>query len=126
MRNYTNIGLTVLRVGISLLMMTHGYGKLQMLLSGEEIQFMSFMGLSPTISLILTIIGELIAPIFIIIGFKTRLASLFPVVTMAVAAFMVHGNDPLAKQEMSLLYLIAFIAIGLLGAGKFSLDGRKV
>lgn len=126
MRNYTNIGLMVLRVGISLLMMTHGYGKLQMLLSGEEIQFMSFMGLSPTISLILTIIGELIAPIFIIIGFKTRLASLFPVVTMAVAAFMVHGNDPLAKQEMSLLYLIAFIAIGLLGAGKFSLDGRKV
>ncbi|ETN95579.1 putative oxidoreductase [Zhouia amylolytica] len=125
MRNYSNIGLTVLRVGVSLLMMTHGYGKLERLLSGEEIQFMSFLGLSPTISLILTIIGEFVAPIFIIIGYKTKWASIPPIIAMAVAALIVHGDDPLAKKEMALLYLIAFITIGLLGPGKFSIDGRK-
>ena len=44
---------------------------------------------------------------------------------MGVAAFIVHGADPLAKKEMALLYFIAFVAIFLAGPGKFSIDGKK-
>lgn len=41
---------------------------------------------------------------------------------MAVAAFIIHGADPLAKKELALLYLAAFAAIGLTGPGRFALD----
>ena len=44
---------------------------------------------------------------------------------MAVAAFVVHGADPLAKKEMALLYMVAFLAIAFIGPGRFSLD-RKI
>lgn len=118
-----HLGLALLRVGTSALMLTHGYGKFMKLFSGEEIQFMNFLGLGPTISLGLTALGEFIIPIIIIVGFKTRLRAIFPAITMFVAAFVAHAGDPLSQKEMSLLYLIMFTSIALLGGGKFSLDG---
>ncbi|XLS30963.1 DoxX family protein [Flavobacteriaceae bacterium M23B6Z8] len=118
-----HLGLAVLRIGMAGLMLPHGYGKFMMLTSGEEIQFPSVLGMSPLISLILAVLGEFIAPILILIGFKTKLAAIPAAITMAVAAFIIHGSDPLAKKELALLYLVGFAAIGLLGAGKYSLDG---
>ena len=38
---------------------------------------------------------------------------------------MIHGDDPFAKQEKAILYLAAFVAIAMLGAGKFSIDGMR-
>lgn len=115
-------GLAVLRIGMAGLMLTHGYGKFNMLIGGGEIQFPSVLGMSPTISLALAVLGEFIAPILILIGFKTKLSAIPAAITMAVAAFVIHGSDPLAKKELALLYLTGFLAIALLGAGKISLD----
>ena len=47
-----------------------------------------------------------------------------PVITMLVAAMVIHGADPFAKKEFALLYFFGFLAITLLGAGKYSLDGK--
>ena len=44
-------------------------------------------------------------------------------ITMFVAAFVVHFDDPIGTKEKALLYLFAFLVILLSGAGKFSLDG---
>ena len=82
------------------------------------------VGVGVLISSILVIIGEVIAPVLILIGLKTRWAAVAAMITMAVAAFIVHGNDPLAKKEMALLYFIAFTAIALMGAGKISVDKK--
>ncbi len=60
----------------------------------------------------------------VIIGFKTRLAAIPVIITMAVAAFIVHAADPLGTKEMAILYLIAFTVIALLGAGKYSVDRK--
>ena len=68
--------------------------------------------------------SEFIAPILIIIGFKTRLASVLPAATMFVAAFIFHANDPWKNQEFPLLYLVGYVAIFLLGSGKYSLDWK--
>ena len=107
-------------------MMTHGWPKFLRLVEqlGTEsgVKFFDFIGLGPEVSLILTVLAELLAPAMMILGFKTRLAAIPATFTMGVAAFVVHGNDPLGDKELALLYLVCFAAVGALGAGKWSLD----
>ena len=58
------------------------------------------------------------------IGLKTRLASVPLIVTMIVAAFIVHAGDPFAKKELALVYLVGFLAIFFTGPGEYSVDAR--
>ena len=118
-----NIALLILRCAFSGAMLTHGYPKLLKLVQGD-LSFGDPLGIGEAPSLILAVIGEFVAPVLIIIGWKTRLAAIPAAITMGVAAFLVHGDDPFAKQEKALLYLFAFVAIALLGAGKYSLDRK--
>lgn len=117
-----NVGLAVLRIGASALMLTHGYGKLLKLINGEG--FGNPIGIGATPSLFLTVIGEFVCPFLIIIGFKTRWAAIPTAITMAVAAFVVHGADPFKKKELALIYLLIFVVIALLGPGKYSIDKK--
>ena len=107
-------------------MMTHGWPKFLRLVEqlGTEsgVKFFDFMGLGAEVSLTLTVLAELVAPAMMIVGFKTRLAAIPAAFTMGVAAFVVHGSDPLGDKELALLYLVCFAAVGALGAGKWSLD----
>ena len=116
-----NLGLLILRVGLSAFMLTHGLSKFQRLFA-DEIKFADPLGIGETPSLILVVIGEFIAPILIMIGFRTRLIALFPAITMLVAAFIVHGDDPFAKKEKALLYLLGYVVVILCGPGKYALD----
>ncbi|GGH43713.1 DoxX family protein [Mangrovimonas yunxiaonensis] len=122
-KNFTDLALAILRIGFSGMMLTHGIPKISML--SDPSGFPDPLGLSPTVSLVLTLIGEVVAPILILIGLKTKLAAIPAAITMLVAAFVVHGADPLAKKEMALLYLFAFTVIFLAGPGRLSIDGRK-
>ena len=124
MSNLFNTSLLFLRLGFSMLMMTHGWPKLQRLFSGDT-AFADPLGIGELPSLYLTIFAELVAPILVIIGYKTRIFAASTAFTMAVAAFIVHGSDPLAKKEMALLYFIGFLLITLLGAGRYSIDGTR-
>ena len=121
--SFSQIGLLVLRVGFSGMILTHGIPKLQKIIAGD-FSFGDPMGIGATPSLILACIAEIVFPILIIIGYKTRLATIPVIFTMAVAAFIVHPADPFRVQEMSILYLIAFLAIALLGPGKYSVDRK--
>lgn len=121
--SFNNIALLLLRLGFGGLMLTHGLPKLQKLLAGD-LTFTDPIGVGEPASLILAVLSEAIFPILIIIGFKTRLSSIPVIITMAVAAFIVHANDPFAVKEKAILFLIGFIAIALLGPGKFSIDKK--
>ena len=116
-----NIGLLILRVGFSIGLMTHGYGKFLRVINGN-FKFSDPLGIGASLSLILASFGEFIAPIFIIVGWKTRLFSIFPAFTMLVAFTIAHDGDPFSRKEKSLMYLIAFIAIYFTGPGKYSVD----
>ena len=120
---FTAIGLAFFRIAISGMMLTHGIPKLQKLLAGD-FEFGDPIGIGAAPSLFLTVIGEFLCPVLIIIGYKTRLASIPAAITMLVAAFIVHGSDPFGTKEMALLYLVAFITIALLGPGKYSIDRK--
>ncbi|WP_435577924.1 DoxX family protein [Gilvibacter sp.] len=118
-KNYQT-GLLVLRVGMSALMLFHGIPKLMNLFQGD-MSFGDPLGIGSTLSFILTVFAEAICPILIILGLRTRLAAIPVIITMAVAAFIVHGNDPFANMEKALLYLVGFTAIALMGGGKYTI-----
>jgi len=121
-RDFSYAAIPLLRIGGSALMMIHGFSKLESLLSDEKIEFYNFRGLGDEASLILAVIGELLAPLMILFGIQTRLAAFVAAATMAVAAFGAHSGDPLEDREHSLLYLVVFLAVFLYGSGKWSID----
>ena len=102
-------------------MLTHGYGKFLRLFE-DKIKFSDPIGLGKELSLYLAVLGEFIAPIFIIIGLKTRFFSIFPIITMYVAAFISHAGDPFSRKEKAILFFLGFIIVFICGPGKYSLD----
>lgn len=115
-------GLLILRIFISLLMIRHGFTKLEKLMGTEEIKFYDFIGLGPTISLALCVIGEFVAPLFIIVGYRSRLAAGLVMFTMVVAAYGAHSGDPIDEKELSMVYTALFAYAMHAGPGKISLD----
>ena len=118
-----HLGLAILRILPSAFMLTHGFPKFQKLLSGN-MEFPNPLGIGSAPSLFLCVVGEFVCPILLIIGFKTRWATIPAAITMAVAAFIVHGSDPFGRKELALLYLTIFVVIFLLGPGKYSIDRK--
>lgn len=126
--NVNQLWLLLFRVLLSAFFLTHGMGKLNMLLEGNGAQFPDPIGVGNNLSLILAVLGEVVAPVLIILGLGTRLAVIPAIITMAVAVFVVHASDPFQNKEMGLLYLLGFFTILIFGPGRFSLDalfGRK-
>ena len=124
MKKNLDLGLLILRVGLSGMMLKHGTDKFLAFVGGDLSVAGDPFGLGGLVTSILVLLGEFVAPILIIIGLKTRLASIATIITMAVAAFFIHKGDPFAEKELALLYLVGFIAIGLMGAGRFSFDKK--
>ena len=119
----TNIGLALLRIAPSIMLLTHGIPKFQKLISGK-FEFGDPIGIGSTPSLFLAVIGEFVCPILIIIGFKTRWMAIPPAIIMLVAGFIVHAADPFGTKEKTFLFITFFIAIIILGPGKFSIDKK--
>lgn len=117
-----SLWLLVFRVGVSVMMLTHGLPKVSRLLPGQEISFADPLGIGVLPSLILTVFAEVICSLLIILGLGTRLAAIPLAITMAVAAFMVHAADPFARKELAIMYLLAYITLLIMGSGKFSVD----
>ncbi len=113
--------LLLIRTAAAVFMMTHGYPKLEKLLAGGEIKFYNFMWTGPTVSLALCVVGELVAPLFIILGYRFKLATVLIVYTMFIAAFGAHFGDPFSEKEHSLIYFLLFILLNQTGPGKYSL-----
>ena len=118
-----NVGLLILRVGVGLMMMfPHGWDKL--IGFGQKMEvFPDPIGLGSKVSLTAAVFAEFFCSILIIIGFKTRLASIPLLLTMIVAVFVVHGSHPYGRKELGLLYSLVYLSLIFFGSGKFSIDG---
>lgn len=122
-----DLGKFLIRFILAFGMLFHGWGKL---MGGAnhiagmlgEMGIPSFIGYG-------VILGEFVAPLLIIVGFKTRAAGLIMSFTMLVALLMVHTGDIFSVNdhgnwaiELLAIYLVGGIAIAFLGAGKYSLS----
>lgn len=123
-----SIGLLILRVGGGAYMMSHGWGKMQMVLNGQFNDKFDPIGLGPHLSLMGAVFGEFFCALLVLVGAGTRAAAAVVVFTMLIAAFVIHFADPWtmgsgASKEPALLFATMFATLIFTGAGKFSVDG---
>jgi putative oxidoreductase len=119
--SYTDWGILVIRVLVPLLLLTHGYDKFLSFLNGAT-DFPDPLHIGVRFSHALAVVGEVIAPLFIILGLWTRVASVIEIIHFLVVVFLMHAGEPLSEKEHGLLFLIPYVTIFLTGAGKYSLD----
>jgi len=121
-----DLGKLLLRLGIGGLMLFHGINKVAYGFDG--IKGLLVSKAVPEILWVGAFIGEVIAPIFIILDFLTRISSLMMFITMLFSIFLAFypnifnlgkGGAPII--ELNLLYAISSLVIFFIGSGKFSI-----
>jgi putative oxidoreductase len=123
-------GILILRLSLGVLMLLHGIAKLVKGVGGiagmmEESGLPGFLAYG-------VFIGEVVAPVLLIIGFRVRLAALAFAGTMIVAVFLAHSADvfSLTKSggwaiELLGLYLFGALALFFTGGGNFALSQKS-
>ena len=127
MTDSSDFGKLLLRLMVGGLMLFHGIAKINggidfIITKVTQEGFPEFLAYG-------VYIGEVVAPLLIILGLKTRFASFVVVLTMAFAIYLVHANDLLEITktgawaiELQMMYLLSALALMFLGAGKLSFD----
>jgi len=117
-----DFGLLAVRLLSGGMMLTHGIPKFDRLFGEGPVKFADPFGLGPEISLGMVLFAEVGCSLLVMLGFKTRWATLPPLFTMLMAAFYAHGNDPFSDKELSLLFFTIFLSVLISGGGRYSLD----
>jgi putative oxidoreductase len=128
LRSSEDSGKLLLRAVLAILLLFHGVSKL----SG---------GIAPIIGMVekaglpgafgyLVYIGEVVAPLLILVGVFTRPAALVVAVNMVVALLLAHTSQFFTMGptggwalELQAMFLAGALAVALLGAGRYSLGG---
>ncbi|MEJ8853052.1 DoxX family protein [Variovorax robiniae] len=123
-------GKLILRLALGVLILLHGVAKLSSGV-GYIAGLMTSHGL-PSALAYLVYVGEIIAPVLLIVGIYTRPAAWITVINMLVAIALVHMKDisSLGKSggwalELQGMFLFAALAVAFLGAGRFSVGGSS-
>ncbi len=128
MKSSEDAGKLVLRVVLGILLLFHGVSKLQ-----NGVGWMDGMlanhGL-PSFLAYGVYVGEVLAPVLLILGLFTRVAGLLVVGLMAFAVLLVHGGEfgMINKTggwqlELQAFFFFNAIAVMFLGAGRYSVGG---
>ena len=115
--------LLLARLAFGGLMLTHGWPKFMKIVNGDW-GFADPLGIGATPSLILTVFAEFVCALCVVLGFKTRICAIPLLFTMLVAAFIVHGSDPISDRELALVYAAGFGVLTLMGGGRISIDRK--
>lgn len=111
----------LLRLTAGLFMASHGWGKVPP--SPQFVEGVIGLGFPlPEFFAWCAGLAEFAGGLLLALGLLTRPASFFMAFTMAVAAFGAHGQDPLARKELPLLYLALGLYYLIRGAGPYSVD----
>lgn len=123
----TDLGKLILRLTLGLLILLHGIAKIMHGTAGVEKMLMG-IGL-PTYLAYGVYIGEVLAPILVLLGFYARVGAGLIAVNMVFAVVLAHQADlfRLTKTggwalELQAFFLFTAIAVLLLGPGRFSLN----
>jgi len=119
----------LLRLVLGVLILFHGWAKLRHGIGGIE-AMLAVRGL-PSFLAWGVYLGEVVAPLLLILGVYTRLAAALILVNMLVALFLAHSGHFTAftssggwRLELQAMFLVAAVAVLLQGAGRHALGGR--
>ena len=113
-------GLLLLRFSISGLMLTHAWQEWTMFNGTGD--FPDPIGLGSQLTLIVTIISEVILSLLLVVGLATRFAAFGLANMMAVALIVVYADDPWQKKELVVAYLSVYITLLVAGGGPLSIQ----
>jgi len=124
-----DIAKLILRLTVSIMMLFHGLEKIINGIGG--VKHLTTSAGFPEFFAYGVYVGEIIVPIFILLGAYARAASLVLALNMMFAIFLAYGNSlfSLGKHgapifELPFLYLIMSILIFMLGSGKYALNSK--
>lgn len=116
-----NTAMLFLRITAGGLMLVHGYDKM-VHFNETASHMMNFMGIGSKATTALVIFAEFFCSLLVILGLFTRLACVPLIICMGVALLKAHNGDFFGQGQVAALFLICFIVLLLLGAGKVSVD----
>ncbi|MBP6020159.1 MAG: DoxX family protein [Burkholderiaceae bacterium] len=124
-----DFGKLILRVTIGILLLMHGIAKISNGIGPIESMVVA-RGLPAFVAWGIYV-GEVIAPLLLILGIYTRLGGLLVVFTLIAAITLAHtghltqlSNSGGWRLELQGLFLFGGLAVAFLGAGAYSLGGR--
>nr|WP_321232792.1 DoxX family protein [uncultured Psychroserpens sp.] len=121
-----NIGILLLRIFIGCRLI---YGVIDNIISwGKMLEFASFLESHqfpfPIVSAVLSVGIQFVCGLFVLIGYKIRIASFFLVINFVIALLFVHikSNDSLEGMTPALAMLFGSLTFIFTGADEISLD----
>jgi uncharacterized membrane protein YphA (DoxX/SURF4 family) len=124
------LGKLLLRLTLGGLLLLHGVAKVQRGVEGI-IQRIGATGLPSWLGY-LVYVGEIVAPVLLIVGLWSRAAALVIAINMIVAVWLAHttqfielGRSGGWALELQGFYFFTAVAILLLGGGKLSVGGAN-
>jgi putative oxidoreductase len=122
-------GKLVLRLTLGLLMLLHGIAKIRTGIGGIE-GMLEGNGL-PGFIAYGVYVGEVLAPLLLILGFHARTGAALIVVNMLFAIGLAHLGDVASLNrtggwgiELQAFYLFTAVAVLLLGPGRYAINRR--
>lgn len=124
-----SVGKLILRVTLAVLMLFHGYAKLTKGVSGIESNLAS-IGFPGWVAYGVYI-GEILAPILLIVGWYARVGGLLILVNMIFAIGLVHSKQFLDitktggwQLELQMFFLMGGLVVALIGPGRYAVNNR--
>lgn len=117
----TDLGLLILRISIGGLMLFHGVSKI--------LHGISFLTDNMGVIGYAVYIGEVLAPLAILLGWRTKIASLIFAINCIVAVAVAHSGEIFSISdhggyalELLMLYLLGSVALIFTGAGRYAVS----
>jgi putative oxidoreductase len=128
---YKDLGILLIRLVLGAVFIYHGWAKVGNI--DGTLAFFTQIGLGNLTLVYLAAYGELIGGILLVLGLWTRYVTPVLVIIMAVAIQTVHlkagFNIMQGGYEYALTLLVVSAGLGMIGAGKYSVDanmGKKI
>ena len=110
----------LIRLFFGVMFFIHGLDKMMNFSELSEV-YPNVLGFGSYMTLMVTIFCEFCCSLFLIAGLLIRIMVLPMIAAMAVAFFDVH-DAMLPQGELSLIYLVVFVMLYVVGPGKYSID----
>jgi len=120
----------ILRLVLGLCILLHGIAKIRHGVGGIE-QMLVANGLPAQLAWG-ALVGEVLAPLMVLVGWHARIGAALIAINMLFALFLAHRGELFALNaqsggwaiELQAMFLFTAIALALLGPGRFSLNQK--